>query len=58
MNMPIPYNSLQIQIFNQMLQFYKCIINNFAMIMALITKLTRKHKVLCGHMSVRKLGSS
>jgi len=41
-NMPIPHNSLQIEIFNQMLQFYKCFIKNFAMIMAPITMLTRK----------------
>jgi hypothetical protein len=40
-NMHVPHNSLQIQIFNSMAQFYRCFINNFAMIMAPITKLLK-----------------
>ncbi len=41
-NMSVPWNSQQIQMFNGMAQFYKCFIKKFAMIMALIVKLTRK----------------
>jgi hypothetical protein len=44
MNMHSPHNSLQIQIFNDMAQFYRCFINNFAMIVAPTTKLPRKTK--------------
>ncbi len=43
-NMPIPTNPQQIQVFNGMAQFYKCFIKNFAFIMAPITKLMRKIK--------------
>jgi len=48
MNMLVPHNSLQIQVFNGMAQIYKCFIKNFATIMLLITKLTRKIEVFCG----------
>jgi len=41
-NMPPPKNPQQIQIFNGMAQFYKCFIKTFVVIMAPITKLTRK----------------
>lgn len=41
-NMYVPQNSLHIQIFNGMAQFYKCFIKNFATIMAPIVKLVRK----------------
>jgi hypothetical protein len=37
-------NPQQIQIFNGMAQFYKCVMKNFNVIMAPITKLTRKTK--------------
>ncbi len=40
--MPPPKNPQHIQIFNGMAQFYKCFIKNFATIMTLITKLTKK----------------
>ena len=43
-NMLVLINPRQIQVFNGMVQFYKCFINNFAFIMAPITKLTRKTK--------------
>ncbi len=43
-NMPPPKNPIQIQVFNGMAQFYKCFIKKFVVIMALITKLTRKIK--------------
>jgi hypothetical protein len=43
-NMLVPTNPQQIQVFNGMVQFYKCFIKNFAFIMALITKLMRKTK--------------
>jgi hypothetical protein len=43
-NMPPPKNPQQIQVFNGMAQFYKCFIKNFAVIMALIIKLTKKIK--------------
>jgi hypothetical protein len=39
MNMLVPTNPQQIQVFNGMVQFYRCFIKNFAFIMALITKL-------------------
>jgi hypothetical protein len=42
--MPVPTNPQKIQIFNGMLQFYRCFIKNFGFIMALITKLMRKKK--------------
>jgi hypothetical protein len=42
--MHVPTNSQQIQVFNGMAQFYKCFIKNFAFIMAPITKLMRKTK--------------
>jgi hypothetical protein len=41
-NMLVPTNPQQIQVFNGMVQFYRCFINNFAFIMALITKLMKK----------------
>jgi hypothetical protein len=44
MNMLISHNSLEIQVFNGMAQFYTCFIKNFAMIMAPITKFTQKTK--------------
>jgi hypothetical protein len=44
MNMLIPTNPQQIQVFNGMARFYKCFIKNFTFIMALITKLMRKIK--------------
>jgi hypothetical protein len=40
--MHVPQNSLQIQVFNGMVQFHRCFIKNFTMIMAPITKITRK----------------
>jgi hypothetical protein len=42
--MYVPMNPKQIQVFNEMAQFYKCFIKNFAFIMASIIKLTRKIK--------------
>ncbi len=44
MNMLVPTNPQQIQVFNGMAQFNRCFIKNFAFIMAPITKLTRKTK--------------
>jgi hypothetical protein len=41
-NMPPPKNPQQIQVFNGMIKFYKCFIKNFVVIMALITRLTKK----------------
>jgi hypothetical protein len=41
-NMPPPKNPQQIQVFNGMAQIYRCFIKNFAVIMAPITKLTKK----------------
>jgi hypothetical protein len=41
-NMPPPKNPQQIQIFKGMAQFYRCFIKNLAVIMAPITKLTKK----------------
>jgi hypothetical protein len=43
-NMLVPTNPEQIQVFNGMAQFYKCFIKNFAFIMAVITKLMKKTK--------------
>jgi hypothetical protein len=43
-NMQIPINPQQIQVFNGMAQYYKCFIKNFAFIMALIAKLMKKIK--------------
>ncbi len=40
----VPSNPQQIQVFNWMARFYKCFIKNFAFIMAPITKLMRKIK--------------
>jgi len=40
----VPINPQQIHVFNGMAQFYKCVIKNFAFIMALITKLMKKTK--------------
>ncbi len=40
--MHVPQKSLQIQVFNGMVQFYKCFIKNFASILAPITKLARR----------------
>jgi hypothetical protein len=40
--MHVPTNPQKIQVFNGMVQFYKCFIKNFASIMALITILMRK----------------
>ncbi len=42
MNMFVPQNSQQIQVFNGMEQFYTCFIKNFVVIMVPTTKLTRK----------------
>jgi len=39
-NMVVSHNSLQIQVFNGMTQFYRCFIKNFATIMVPITKFT------------------
>jgi hypothetical protein len=41
-NMPILTNPQHIQVFNGMVQFYRCFINNFAFIMAPITMLMKK----------------
>jgi hypothetical protein len=41
-NMPPPKNPQQIQVFNGMAQFYKRFIKKIVVIMAPITKLTRK----------------
>jgi hypothetical protein len=43
-NMPPPRNPQHIQVFNGMTQFYKCFIKSFVVIMAPITKLTKKTK--------------
>ncbi len=43
-NMDVPQNSLQNQIFNGMAQYYKHFIKNFVAIMVLIIKFTRKIK--------------
>jgi primosomal protein N' len=43
-NMPPPRNPQHIQVFNGMTQFYKCFIKKFVVIMAPITKLTKKTK--------------
>jgi hypothetical protein len=40
-NMLVPQNSQQIQVFNGMAQFYICFIKNFVAIMAPSTKFTR-----------------
>jgi hypothetical protein len=42
--MPTPKNPQHIQVFNGMAQFYKWFIKKFVVIMAPITKLTRKTK--------------
>ncbi len=44
MNVLVPTNPQQIQVFNGMTQFYKCFIKNFAFIIVLITKLMKKTK--------------
>jgi hypothetical protein len=44
-NMPPPKNPQQIQVLNGMTQFYKYFIKAFVVIMAPITKLTRKTKI-------------
>jgi primosomal protein N' len=41
-NMPPPKNPQQIQVFNGMAQFYRCFIKKIVIIMAPITKLTKK----------------
>ncbi len=43
-NMPVPNNPQQIQVFNGMVQFYRCCIKNFTFIMAPITTLMEKIK--------------
>jgi hypothetical protein len=43
-NMPQPKTPKDIQVFNEMVQFYRCFIQNFAFIMAPITKLLWKTK--------------
>lgn len=43
-NMPKPKTPKDIQVFNDMAQFYCCFIRNFAFIMALIIKLLQKTK--------------
>jgi len=40
----VPTNPQQIQVFNRMAQFYKCFIKNFPFIVALIMKLMKKIK--------------
>jgi hypothetical protein len=47
-NMPPPKNPQQIQVFNGMAHFYRCLIKNFVAIMAPITKLTIKTKMSKG----------
>jgi hypothetical protein len=42
--MHVPINPQQIQVFNIMVQFYRCFIKNFAFIMAPITKHMKKTK--------------
>jgi hypothetical protein len=42
-NMPPPKNPHKIKVFNGMVQFYKCFIKNFVVIMASITKLTKEN---------------
>jgi hypothetical protein len=44
-NMPIPTNPQDIQVFNKMAQFYRCFIKNFASIMSPITKLFKKFEI-------------
>jgi hypothetical protein len=44
MNMHVPQNSLQIQVFHGMTQFYICVIKNFVVIKAPIIKVIRKVK--------------
>jgi hypothetical protein len=43
-NMPQPKTPKDIQVFNEMVQFYQCFIQNFAFIMAPVTKLLWKTK--------------
>ncbi len=43
--MPLLNNPQKIQVFNGMAKFYKCFIKNFAIIMAPITKLTKKKRL-------------
>jgi hypothetical protein len=43
-NMPLPKNSQQIQVFNGMAQFYRCFIKKIIVIITPITKLTKKIK--------------
>jgi hypothetical protein len=42
MDMHVPQNSLQIQVFNGMAQFYICFIKNFVMIKVPIIKVMKK----------------
>jgi hypothetical protein len=42
MNMPVFTNPRHIEVFNGIAQFYRCFIENFAFIVALITKLMKK----------------
>ncbi len=44
-NMQVLITPQEIQIFNEMAQFYRCFIKNFALIMSPITKLLKKSKV-------------
>jgi hypothetical protein len=44
-NMLVPITRQDIQVFNEMAQFYRCFIKNFVSIMSPITKLLKKFKV-------------
>ncbi len=44
-NMQVLITPQEIQIFNEMAQFYRCFIKNFVLIMSPITKLLKKSKV-------------
>jgi hypothetical protein len=44
-NMPIPINLHEIQVFNRMAQFYRCFIKKIVLIMSPITKLVKKFEV-------------
>jgi hypothetical protein len=52
----MPETPREIQVFNGMTQFYKCVIIFFAFIMAPITKLLIKAKILNGSLNVKLLG--
>jgi len=54
--MPVPKIPQEIQVFNGMAKFYRCFIENFASIMAPITKLLKNLKCLNGLLNVKLLG--